>query len=406
MDRKILHIILFLLSFIVPTMAEQQGLTVVTGSRIGGTEERTRFVVDIAGDLQYSVQTLADPDRVTILLKETDFQLPPGVGKKSRGLISEMRYGAAENGQSKIVLLTKRPAKVENTFLIPGTSGNPARLVLDIVASARNGLGGVAEQPLIQAQSFSAVDTSVKKRVVVIDPGHGGADPGAVSLNGVTEKSVVLSFAKTLRAALEKTGRYQVVLTRENDEFVKLKDRVNIARANKAELFLALHADTVRTKSTRGATFYTLSEEASDAEAADLAHKENRADIIAGVELPTENNQVADILIELAQRESISLAVDFSKKAVGVMDGVVLMTGKPMRSAGFTVLRAPDVPSVLVELGYLSNTKDEKLLQQEDWHMTFAQTLTAAIDKHFEHDDSLREPVALDGDADAAAASP
>jgi N-acetylmuramoyl-L-alanine amidase len=388
MLRKISYILLIWLAFVVPANAESSDVTRVSAGRIGGTEERTRFVADIAGNLHYSVQTLSNPDRVAILFKAAEFDLPAGIGQKARGLISELRYGVAEDGQSKIVLLTKAPVRVDQSFLIPGASKQPSRLVVDIVAAA--------ELKAIQPQAQQPEN----QKVIVIDPGHGGNDPGAVSTSGVMEKTVVLNFARTLKHGLESTGRYRVVLTREDDVFLKLKDRVNIARNAKAGLFLALHADTVRTKTTRGATFYTLSDEASDAEAAALAHKENRADIIAGVELPTENNQVADILIELAQRESASLASDFASKAVNAMADHVLMTGKPLRSAGFTVLRAPDVPSVLVELGYLSNPKDEKLLLDDHWHQNFAGRLVTAIDQHFALELARKE------DENAAAASP
>ncbi len=377
--------------------------TVISGARIGGTEDRTRFVADLQGDLQYTITALQNPDRVTIEFGAAKFDLPAGVGKKSRGLVRELRYGAAADGQSKIVLLTKAPVAVADNYIIPADGKRPARLVIDII----QGVAGTSppEEPLAPvvfpteqpAEEPSTVATQQTVRTIVIDPGHGGADPGTVSANGILEKDIVLNFAKALQASLESTGRYKVILTRSNDTFIKLQQRSEIARNSRAELFLALHADSVKTKSTRGATLYTLSEKASDAEADALAQKENRSNIIAGFDLPTQNNQIADVLIQLAQRESANFAAGFSKRAVAKLEQVIELTGKPMRSAGFAVLKAPDVPSVLIELGYLSNPKDEKLLQSREWQQIVSKALTAAIDEHFVVDVALK-----DGSEDAA----
>ena len=196
----------------------------------------------------------------------------------------------------------------------------------------------------------------------MIDPGHGGIDPGAIGLRKTREKDVVLAYGLALRKVLEASGNIDVLMTREDDRFLTLKERVRIARENEADLFIAIHADTVRGPEARGATIYTLSEKASDAEAEALAHKENRADTIAGIHFETESEEVTDILIDLVQRESKTHALVFAKKAVAEMKPVTTFTGKPMRSAGFMVLKAPDVPSVLVELGYLSSRHDEQQL--------------------------------------------
>jgi len=229
------------------------------------------------------------------------------------------------------------------------------------------------------------------RRVIVIDPGHGGIDPGAVGVRRTKEKDVVLAFSRALRDRLQANKNYEVVLTRDSDIFLSLKQRVAIARENQADLFIAVHADTVRGRSVRGATLYTLSEKASDAEAEALAQKENRADIIGGIDLATENQEVADILIELAQRETKNHSIFFAKKAANQLQVVTHMTGKPTRSAGFVVLKAPDVPSILLELGYLSNKADEALLVSPKWQTEVTQAMAKAIDTYFSTELAARQ---------------
>ncbi len=221
------------------------------------------------------------------------------------------------------------------------------------------------------------------RRVVVIDPGHGGVDPGAISRSGTYEKKVVLAFAKALRDKLAASGHYKVLMTRDDDTFVRLGDRVKFARRNHADLFIAIHADSLRRGNARGATIYTVSERASDREAAELAAKENRADLIAGVDLVEENEEVTGILLDLAQRETKNHSVYFAKTLISEMKAKTRMHGRPHRYAGFRVLRAPDVPSVLVELGYLSSRADEKLLLSAQWRARVAGAMTKAVDAFF-----------------------
>jgi N-acetylmuramoyl-L-alanine amidase len=230
------------------------------------------------------------------------------------------------------------------------------------------------------------------RRLVVIDPGHGGIDPGAIGIKKSREKDVVLAFGLKLREILLQGGDIDVVMTRSDDKFLSLKQRVEIARDHEADLFIAIHADTVRGPEARGATIYTLSEKASDAEAEALAHKENRSDIIGGVDLESENEVVTDILIDLVQRESKNHSLFFAKKAVSEMRSVTTFTGKPMRSAGFMVLKAPDVPSVLVELGYLSSRHDETQLTSPEWRAKVAGAMAKAVRNYFSQQVAARTP--------------
>ncbi|WP_374366840.1 N-acetylmuramoyl-L-alanine amidase [Dongia sp.] len=228
-----------------------------------------------------------------------------------------------------------------------------------------------------------------KKPLIVIDPGHGGIDPGALG-NGTKEKTITLAVAKALQKELEATGRFRAVLTRDKDVFLPLRDRFRVARENGAELFISLHADSHANAKTRGASVYTLSEKASDAEAAALAAKENKSDVIAGVDLTHESKVVSGILIDLAQRETINLSARFAKILVGALKNDTLMLGNSHRFAGFAVLKAPDVPSVLLEMGYISSDEDQQLLTSKKHQKKLAKAITKAISSFFDWHDSVR----------------
>ncbi|MCB1380010.1 MAG: N-acetylmuramoyl-L-alanine amidase [Alphaproteobacteria bacterium] len=401
---------------------------VATAARVGGDEDRTRFVADLSETVGYSVYVLPNPYRVVIDLPDVRFDLPPDAGSQARGLISEYRYGEMDDARSRIVIDTKGPVLIEKSFVVEPQAGQPARIVVDLVRTShdafmktyeaeaqasgqpaahaasetreidRNGEAAVipiprpkpgTEPPPASTKKAAALPPRDRK-LIVIDPGHGGIDPGAIGLKKTLEKDVVLAFGLHLRDHLSKDGRYEVVMTRSGDEFLTLRDRVRVAREREADLFIAIHADTVRGPAASGATIYTLSEKASDAEAEALAHKENRADIIGGLDLGTENEEVAGILIDLAQRESKKHAVFFARKAVNEMRTVTHFTGKPLRSAGFVVLKAPDVPSVLVELGYLSTAKDETQLSSPKWQDAVSAAMARAVDKYFSTEVAVR----------------
>jgi N-acetylmuramoyl-L-alanine amidase len=221
------------------------------------------------------------------------------------------------------------------------------------------------------------------KRVVVIDAGHGGVDPGASGVDGTHEKDLVLALAKSLRDALEKSGKYVVVMTRDSDIFLSLKARVAVGRRARADLFISLHADSAPGSLVRGASVYTLSERASDKEAEALAKSENQSDIIAGVDLTNEADVVTSILIDLAQRETKNSAVKFAQVLVPELQRAGEVTQKSHRFAGFVVLKAPDVPSVLVEVGYLSNRQDESVMNTNRWRKRMADSIARAVDRYF-----------------------
>ncbi len=359
-----------------------------TDIRISEKANMTRLEVDLSKAVGFTVDVLADPYRVVIDVAGVNFDLPPGVGQKGHGLVKSFRYGILEEGKSRIVLDTTGPVLIESSAARPGRGKKPALIIVNFAATTPEAFAATfakdhpgAASVVAAAAPLSAESTDLK--VIVIDPGHGGIDSGALSPAKTLEKTVVLNYGLALRKALEATGRYKVVMTRTEDVFVPLLKRVEIARDNKADLFIAIHADTVKGPQARGATLYTVSDQVSDAEAEELAAKENKADVIAGIDLATESKDVANILINLAQRESRNRAVFFSKKAVTELKQVTEMTGKPIRSAAFVVLKAPDVPSVLIELGYLSSKQDEALLTSDRWHIKMADAMTAAVDRFF-----------------------
>ncbi len=364
---------------------------VARDARLGGDGLRTRLVIDLDRTVPVRAFTLADPYRVIIDLPDVSFQLPPGKGTQGRGLISAFRYGLFAPGKARIVVDATGPVAVDKAFVLDPIDDQPARLVLDLVKSDRKSfLRAVSARESERRAAAVPAQPPVPRAptddtpVIVIDPGHGGIDPGA-SGSGTTEKDLVLAFAQRLGEKLSAGGRYRVVMTRSSDTFVSLRDRVEIARENAAALFVSVHADTLGDDpfGVRGATVYTLSETASDEQAARLAEKENRADVIAGIDLTDEPEEVAGILIDLARRETKTFAMQFARTLVGELRTSLRLNKNPVRSAGFRVLRAPDVPSVLLELGYLSSPEDVKLMTSEAWRDRATGSVAQAIDGFF-----------------------
>lgn len=379
------------------------GGAVASGVRIAGDGQRTRFILDLDHKVDVRAFALADPYRVILDAPQLNFQLPAGVGQVGRGLIRAFRYGLLMPGESRIVFDLTGPARIESAGVLEAANGQPARLVVELAAvdratfeqalkaEARTKIDNEAQlRPTLAdkdknttgAVVADAADTSTataatdSRPVIVIDPGHGGVDNGTVARSGEAEKAIVLDFATALRDHIEKAGKFRVVMTRSDDTFIPLADRVRIARGQKAALFVSIHADALPRAegNAEGATIYTLSDRASDAEAERLAEAENRADAIGGVNLTDEPTDVADILIDLAQRETRTFSNRFARLLADEMKGATRLHKHPLKSAGFKVLKAPDVPSVLVELGYVSNKEDLSHLVSDNWR---ARTVTA-----------------------------
>ncbi len=377
------------------------GMSAVTDIRLGDQGEQTRFVMELTGDapVHYSVFTLADPWRVVIDMTGVPFRLDETAVPAAQGVVAGYRFGRFQNDIFRVVIDMKQPVAIARNFVLDPQAGFGRRIVLDLAptdgATFAQSAGApaadiaAAAEAAEQIQAVAAVPMSPpaqrleRRRIIVIDPGHGGVDPGATGRSGVHEKNIVLAFSRELASQLRATGRYDVHLTRETDVFIPLRQRVAIARQHKADLFMSIHADAIERPDVRGLSVYTLSETASDQEAAALARQENQADLIGGLDLQGESPEVTGILIDLAQRETKNYSSRFAKSIVDYAGQKTTVLQKPHRFAGFVVLKAPDVPSVLIELGFLTNPNDEKQLVSSAWRTGVAGSFTRAIDRYF-----------------------
>jgi N-acetylmuramoyl-L-alanine amidase len=371
---------------------------VASDARLAGDGKQTRFVLDLDRAVQFRAFTLGDPYRVVVDIPQVTFQLPTGIGAAGRGLIKAFRYGLVMPGGSRIVFDLTGPARIANSYVLDAANGQPSKLVVELEDVDRASFVQSLEaesRPRLKPAVADAADTSAAaapkaaaqadlRPLIVIDPGHGGIDNGTQS-GGESEKNLVLGFGLALRDRIEQSGKYRVIMTRSDDTFIPLDDRVRIGRNHGAALFVSIHADALprREGDAQGATIYTLSNRASDAEAEKLAETENKADAIGGVNLTEEPTEVADILIDLAQRETRTFSNRFARLLAGEMKNSARMYKHPLKSAGFRVLKAPDVPSVLVELGYVSNKSDLQHLTSESWRSKTVGSMAQAIDAFF-----------------------
>jgi N-acetylmuramoyl-L-alanine amidase len=373
------------------TIPASDSYPVATDARLGGDATQTRFVMDLDRKIDLHLFTLADPYRLVLDIPQVTFQLPPHAGDDGRGLVKAFRFGLVMPGGSRMVFDLTKPARVDKAYVMDATADVPARLVLELVATDRESFvrNMAVEEKVARSEAPPApappAASNDPRPLIVLDPGHGGIDTGTRAPDGECEKDIVLEFAKRLRDRIEKSGKYRVLMTRSDDTFVALPDRVQISRQAGAALFISIHADFLPRKEgdAEGATVYTLSDRPSDPQAARVAAEENRADVIAGVNLKDEPDDVAGILLDLAQRETKTFSVQFAHKLVGDLKTVTHLNKDPVRSAGFRVLRSPDVPSVLIELGYVSNKQDLQSLNSDNWRDRTADSIASAIDDYF-----------------------
>lgn len=371
---------------VLPAFA-QSPLT-VESYRMAGDATRIRVVMRFDGEPEARWFLLRAPHRLVIDFPKAGFAIEPAE-VAARGLVAGVRYGDAGDGRSRVILSTLGPFTVEDFDIAPSESGAGYQLVADLVADSDAAFDrALAEQAATTGTPVSTprgdrlgrgATPPAPRFTVVLDAGHGGIDGGAESPGGTVEKAVTLAFARELRSRLEADTRLRVVMTRDKDEFLRLDERVRIARQHDADLFISIHADTIRMRGIRGATIYTLSERASDSEAAALAARENLSDQLAGIVVEEQTQEVADVLADLMRRETHSFSIRFARSLIGAMTDKVELINNPHRSAGFRVLKAPDVPSVLIELGYLSNPKDEALLIDPEWRGKAVTSIAEAV---------------------------
>jgi N-acetylmuramoyl-L-alanine amidase len=363
---------------------------VATDLRIGGDDKQTRFVVDLNRKIDLAAFTLADPYRVVVDLPQVNFKLPAKAGTQSRGLVKAHRYGLIMQGGSRIVLDTKGPVRIEKAFVLDAAEGQPARLVLDLAAIDR-----AAFMRNISLQTRPAHNTGAKpneppvkadgdaRPLIVVDPGHGGIDNGTKGSGGELEKDIVLAFSQALREKLESGGKYRVAVTRSDDSFIPLSERVRFARTRGAALFISIHADALpRIEGlAEGATVYTLSETLPTPRRQDLPTENGRRSRRRRPDGRTHD--VANILVDLSQRETKTFSMQFARTVVDELKSAARMHKHPLKAAGFKVLTAPDVPSVLIELGYMSTKDDLKQLNSPAWRARTAQAVVKAVETFF-----------------------
>lgn len=373
---------------------------VADSARLDGDGKLTRFVAGLSEDVAFEVFTLPNPYRVVVDLPEVDFKMPAEIGRKAKGLVKAFRFGLFQEGRARIVLDVTGPVRVKAARTTSSSFfSSSVDLVLDIVPAtvaefaadqaermARERARAALRVPAPERVAQGALARQRGKTVVVLDAGHGGIDSGAIGRRGTRESDIVLAFMKELRSRLAKNPKYEVMATRDRDVFIKLGDRVKFARRNGASLFISLHADSISRRwanRVRGATVYTLSDRGSDSLAREIARSNNQSDVLAGVEIEQQKDAVSSILYDLAQRETNTRSELYANIALKHIKKAARLNRRPHRSAAFRVLKSPDVPSVLVELGYLSNLSDEKLLKSGDWRSKVADQIAASVDDYF-----------------------
>jgi len=384
-----------------------------------------RVVIDLGNHVAFQHRTYDRPPRLEIVLPDVAWQIPERRGERGYRMVKRFQFGRTRDGVSSLVLDLDRPFEIETVFELPPSDSSGYRIVTDLAplpANAEMRLQRIRSEPEKTAQAVvprrpearpralpqrrqvaPKADlrqratlpspltppprrpvASSSKRMVVIDPGHGGIDPGASGSGGTYEKNVVLQSALLLRRQLVDSGKYDVILTRDDDSFVRLRDRLQIARASGGDLFLSLHADSLANdQSVRGAAVYTLSDKASSEEAERLATVENRADILGGIDLSHHQEIVTQILIDLAQRDANGKSLKIADLMVEELSEVTTLLRKQRQQAGFVVLKSPDMPSALIELGYLSNEEDERRLTNNDHLVELTEAIIDAIDRFF-----------------------
>lgn len=401
---------IFLLSLMLCILASVSHALEVQALRVGVHKDRVRIVFDLSEVSDFRTFLLSNPYRMVVDLPDFKWSIdnPP---TPAGSLITNVRKGALNKSISRIVLDLNQPAAIQSAFVLPAQGEKKDRLVIDYSATSETAFlsqkgivhGTLKTEALTQAKVEHSVSglplpppnsarpkqpqkrlKPLKKPLIVIDPGHGGPDPGAVGHNKIYEKNVVLALSKELRKQLQASGKYRVILTREKDTFIRLGDRVKFARDRKADLFISIHADSIKRRNVRGTSVYTLSKKASDAQTAKLAERENQADLIAGIDLSVEDEQVAFILGDFLMTDTMNQANYFANTLVEKLQKKKIRTlERPHRYAGFAVLKAPDIPSVLIETGFMSNKQEANLLNQPGHRRKIATAIKAGIDAYF-----------------------
>ena len=393
----IFSVFLFVWSLLISTFSYADE---ISSLRIGQGIGTVRIVLESDSEFEYKAFLLSSPSRLVVDTYGID--VSPKIENQitKNNIIASGRIGTIESNGRRIVFDLAKPAIIKKAFVLKPQSNFGWRFVIDMSVSTEREFN----KKIGTSYAFTSTDSPKSyvsrnaskssnkakskesgKKIIVLDPGHGGKDPGAIGYSGMYEKNITLAMGKELKKMLEDTGRYKVYLTRSTDIFIPLRDRVKISRKHKADLFISLHADSTKNRSAKGLSVYTLSEKASDKEAEALAERENKADVIDGLNLVEHSKEVSDILINLAQRETMNRSSEFATFMVQEMRSAAKLVNDTHRFAGFAVLKAPDVPSVLLEMGYLSNRTEERLLKQQSYRRKLAKATTRAVNRYFDN---------------------
>jgi N-acetylmuramoyl-L-alanine amidase len=443
--RGLFRLLLALSLAVLPAGAAvaQAALPQVLAARVSTTPERGRLVLDLTATTQFAVATLDNPQRIAIDVRAAGVTIPAPSPVAGNGIVASFTTSMAEAGRARTELTLNQPATVQQAYLLDPIGDQPARLVVDLItttqtdftaraaadmaaARSRGDLPSPAEpaseapasstsaESASSAEPASAADVVApgaagaedplttaalrpsqtipppaaplaggSRPLIVIDPGHGGIDNGASAPSGVHEKDITLAFALQLRDLLVQSGRFDVAMTRDDDTYLTLNERVDLARENKADLFISLHADTFQEADIRGASIYTRDERATDILDKVLADGENRADIVGNYVKPDARPAVVGVLVDLMRRQVRQQAYVAAQDIVKAMQPSVALRRFPVRQADFFVLQAPAIPSMLIELGFMSNNADIANLENIDWRNKVVSAIAAGVEDYF-----------------------
>jgi N-acetylmuramoyl-L-alanine amidase len=361
--------------------------------RVWPAPDNTRVVFDVSAPVQYQLFTLEHPNRVVVDIKDARAAGRLGLAKGfDKNLLTDIRYGRRGNGDLRVVLDVTRPVKLRSTVLKPNQQyGN--RLVIDLVDENSDATGApppVAQANIVKPTPAATTRPSARAKprdiVVAVDAGHGGDDPGATGPHGTHEKDVVLQIARKLAAVINAEDGMRAVLTRNGDYFIPLRQRMEKARAMKADLFVSIHADSYRDPRVGGSSVYVLSQRGASSEQARwLADQENASDLIGGVTLDNKDNLLKSVLLDLSQTASIDASIRVADDVLEHLDDVGKIRKRQVQHAGFVVLKSPDIPSILVETAYITNPTEERNLRSPGHQEALAKAIASGIDEYFEN---------------------
>jgi N-acetylmuramoyl-L-alanine amidase len=367
---------LALLAGAKPALAKSKAT--LTGIRISqSADDHTRVVFDLSGDFEHSLFTLTDPYRIVIDLKDTRKSEAIEINRVSTNLMSGLRSASKNNGRLRVVLDLHAKVRPRSFELKPdGKSGH--RLVIDLHAT------NLSPTPIKTSQQDRS--RAKKQFVIALDPGHGGRDPGAIGKRGTREKDIALAVAKKMKTLINRTPGYRAILTRDADRYITLRNRVKKARQAEADIFISLHADSFHKSNVKGASVYALSLHGASSEAARwIAKKENSSDLIGGISLDDKDDLIASVLLDLSQTATIQDSLELGSDVLLHLGKISRLNNRKVQQAGFAVLKAPDMPSILIETAFLSNPSEEMKLRSPKHQHKLAKAVFSGIRNHLKN---------------------